>query len=464
MRAKPYYHHHSITKENTFSSKVHSATKENTFSAKAAEEYERYLFRARIEHALRLLLQRLVRCAGLVAAPCLLYAFVNLMGQYHHSKPQIRRSLTNMPETISQAQAECRHNAIAHLVRKDASGGYGELTKSLDLLYQHYLNQHHTDSHVFLFHLGDFTVQDLQQLEWRYDDALRGTIQLVNIANTEYWQLPANLAKDDPSKWKGKSSMDKRHEQRFWSVHIWHYFEQVNRRDGCNYRHVLKLNPSSFIYSPIDYNIFELAQVNNYYYSFRLCEYTMAKADSVWDDFLRDFAAIPKHDWSAEDCAFSESLWLADLQFFLSRKVQRLLHFVDQGGYLYRDEFQATLLHSMAVYAYAPPETIHRFVDFTYEHFTKDLETKCPIWGAIQAGLQDEKAQQHVDEWFHVHQQKNAKCGDSTKTTQRYTLTQAELSTAYLHLPPKTTTLKLDTITMGQVETPNQAVGVMAQI
>ena len=64
------------------------------------------------------------------------------------------------------------------------------------------------------------------------------------------------------------------------------------------------------------------------------------------------------------------------------------------------------MIHSMAVYAFAPQEKIHRFLDFTYEHSTVDKETGCIMWGGIQAGYNDPKSD---DTLLSFYQKKVAK-------------------------------------------------------
>lgn len=455
MYAKAHNSQNYIQNRPTMASALSVNTKENSLSAEAAAEYERYMRRTKMEQAMNKLLRRLFHCAGLIVAPCLLLGLLSLMGRYPNSNPRVRRSL-GMPELISQEEPTCRHNAVAYMVRKEQAGSYGNLVRSLDLLYENYLNEFHEDTHVFLFHLGDFDTEDLQQFEWRFPDAARGTIQLVNLADTHYWQLPANLQDEDPGRWKGTQDMEKLHENRFWSIKVWQYFDEMNHVNGCNYRHVMRMHQDSFIYSPIKYNLFEFAQTNNYHYGYRLCTYEMGSAEFLWDEYLRDTVVKPKHDWSPDDCAFYNPFFVADIQFFLSRRVQRFLSFVDKGGYVYRDAIAASVLHSMIVYAYASTQTIHRFLDFTYEHFERQQEDGCPTWGAMQLGYNDIQGIQHMEEWTHVYLTKR-KCKIGEDATQLHTLRWADLSPTYSHVPHEVE-LSLQSATSGLVDLPNQGV------
>lgn len=420
------------------------------------------MMRTKVEHAVNKLRQQALRCAGLIVAPILLFCFVTLMGQYTNSNPRVRRSLS-LPEVISQSEPICRQNAIAYMVRKE--GSFGSLVRSLDHLYENYLNEFHHDAHVFLFHVGDFKTEDLQQLEWRYSMETRGTIQLVNLANTPYWQIPDNLQDDDQSKWA--EDVARLHENRFWSIKVWDYFGEINRIQGCNYRHIMRMHPESYIYSPIKYNLFDFMQMNNYQYGYRLCSYEMASSEFLWDEFSRDTkgTAANHPKWSSEDCAFYNPFFVADLQFFLSSKVQRLLQFVDKGGYIYRNDMTASVVHTMAIYAYSSTETIHRFLDFTFEHFRRQQQDGCPQSGGMQVGYNDLLGKQHMEEWTHIYLvQRKCKIGggggDDNATTQIHTMKWADLSPTYSHLPKDVVrSIALPSVTAGLVDLPNHQKG-----
>lgn len=370
-----------------------------------------------------------------------------------------------MPEVISQQQPQCRENAVTYLVKKhvDKATGqttYGNLLKSLDLLHENYLNQFHDNTNVFLFHSGDFDVDDLQQLEFRYPATAKGSIQLVNLANSEFWELPWNLRKEDPSKWSGLFGMDERHSVRWNAVKVWDYFDQVNKQQGCSYRYIMRLNPDSFIYSPIKYDLFEHMKTNDFQYGYRMCSYELPAAQMVWRDFeqasLRPGGVTSLEpnfrSWDTRDCSFYNNFYVADLQLFLSRNVQTFLRFVDEGGYMYRHRVNDAVIHTSVVYAYTPAHRIHRFLDFTYEHFVKYRKTRCPKFGALQAGYNDPNAIQTISEWKHIFLDKRD-CPVKEGETMIQTLQSGDLSPVYAHMSSQQRRqLSLLSITAGRVD------------
>ena len=105
------------------------------------------------------------------------------------------------------------------------------------------------------------------------------------------------------------------------------------------------------------------------------------------------------------------------------------------------------MIHSMAIYSFAPPEKIHRFLDFTYEHSTVDKTTGCVVWGGIQAGYNDPKSGETIDEYY---QKKVAEKGCTANLT---VMSEHSLSPTYSHLPLNLKgKLFLKTITAGNVE------------
>jgi hypothetical protein len=107
------------------------------------------------------------------------------------------------------------------------------------------------------------------------------------------------------------------------------------------------------------------------------------------------------------------------------------------------------MIHTMAVIGFAPPERIHRFLDFTYEHGTLNQTNGCLIWGGIQAGYADVNASVTLNR-FYQSSMIDQKCpGNATY------LHEPDLSPTYAHIP---TELKgkvaLQTIVAGRVELP----------
>jgi hypothetical protein len=99
-------------------------------------------------------------------------------------------------------------NAIIYMAQKSHKvylrNSLALLEKSLDLLFQNYLmiDQHYLNVTVFIFHTGDFDASDLMTWEQRYPAESKGTIQLIDLLNTPYWQVPDWLDEGDLPNWR----------------------------------------------------------------------------------------------------------------------------------------------------------------------------------------------------------------------------------------------------------------------
>jgi len=113
------------------------------------------------------------------------------------------------------------------------------------------------------------------------------------------------------------------------------------------------------------------------------------------------------------------------------------------------------MIHTTAVYGFANPNQIHRFLDFTYQHVTTDHlvhpEQGCVVWGGIQAGYKDANAEQTLDAYYQdMVQYKGCTANVSY-------ISDPDLSPTYQHLPDEWKgKVKLKTIIAGKVELPNQ--------
>lgn len=332
-------------------------------------------------------------------------------------------------------RSTCRPHALVYLVQKKHSSHNTNrasvFQKSLDLFYKNYLAQHHEDVSVYLFHTGDYDAEDLQELRKLYPNLL---FRLVDLSNTKYWELPSWLRNDDQSTWAdGRFSIGYRHMIRWFAIKIWDFFAA----QPCKIEYVMRLDEDSFIYSPIKYNIFDFMKEHDYNYGYRQCAYVMYEVEKPWKKYLaerksRDPSFEPIRNWELDLCGFYNNFFIAKLDFFLSDNVQDFLSSVDKSGTIYRDRTGDLGLHTLSVYAFSPPETIHRFLDFTYEHFTVFNSTNgCPTIGGIMQGYNDPHGRKLVMK-FHRIFRKQLKCGGVNKP---YKLTWIDLSPTYNHIP-----------------------------
>lgn len=347
------------------------------------------------------------------------------------------------------------------------------LEQSLEKLHLHYLSRHkdegddhnssthhdnnHENVNVFLFHEGDFDVQDIQDLERKHlSNYHPGLLHLVNLTGTPFWTIPDWLRKDNPSKWGAKKySIGYRHMIRWYAIQIWEFFEQLNAQHGCQYEYIMRMDEESYIHSPIDYDLFDFMTLNHYEYAFRQCSYEMGAISKVWRAYMNAHPNVVPLRKFAGLCGFYNNFFLAKLSFFKSPPVQHFLKFVDQSGDIYRHRVNDLVLQTAAVYAFLPPEKIHRFLDFTYEHFTME-KTGCPMWGGIMQGYNDVHGRETVMTWAAVNVY-NKNCTLQTVGVDFHArvveLTAPDLSPTYQHLDPTMAeTLELLQVAAGLID------------
>ena len=355
---------------------------------------------------------------------------------------------------------KCRSNAIVYLVQKTHSSygrdSFSSLLKSLDLLNANYLSigDHLDNVDLFLFHTGDFSSKDLLLLEKRLGPSFVGVVHLVDLSASPYWSRPKHHQNDNPEDWYAWPLFSEGYRKmiHWFAIGIWQFFEYLNKMDGCHYRYILRLDEDSFIHSPIRYDIFELMSSNSYSYGYRMCAYEMKVAQRMWkwwSNQRKDF--VPQRKLDLEMCGFYNNFFVADLNFFRSPEVKAFLQFIDRQGHIYRRRLGDLMIHSMAVYAFAPPEYIYRFLDFTYEHKTSNQTNGCVVWGGIQAGYNDRNASAILEEFY------NTEVVQHNCSLQSNFLGEKDLSPTYSHrnsqFQPK---LSLHTITAGAVELPGK--------
>lgn len=237
----------------------------------------------------------------------------------------------------------------------------------------------------------------------------------------------------------------------WFAIDIWRFFQDVGEETGCKYEYIMRFDEDSFLHSPIDYDIFDFMKRNDYNYGFRLCSYEMQVTQRIWKLWRSYKSPAPFRDIDLGMCGVYNNFFVAKLSFFQSAPVQRFLKFVDRQGLIYRRRLGDLMIHSMSIYAFSPPEKIHRFLDFTYEHSTVDKQTGCVMWGGIQAGYNDPNATITLHAYM---QQKVIGKGCTANVTLP---SQDDLSPTYQHLPPEVQrTLKLETIMAGKVELPGK--------
>jgi len=355
---------------------------------------------------------------------------------------------------------------------------YGLLVKSIRSLFNNYLslNDHHREVDIFIFHTGDFDLDDLITLENGLvfkDEKYKGMIRLINLNNTEFWKLPDWVADDDPSTWLMQEfSIGYRHMIRWFAILIWRYFyhlreaHQQQQQDGpsttakgCQpaYRYILRLDEDSFLHSPIQYSLFDYMKDNGHVYGFRQCAYEMEDIMTLWSNYESELRRIlpnfkPYREIAPELCGFYNNFFVADTNFFLSEAVQHFLNWVDHDGAIYRNRTGDLLIHTAAVFAFANQSQIHRFLDFSYEHVTLKTLWRCPIYGGLQTGYDDANAHETIERFVNQHNI-TAKCQKRKSFRIRVeNVSVNDLSPSLSHLPANRKNSFLLQVASGKVD------------
>jgi hypothetical protein len=353
---------------------------------------------------------------------------------------------------------ECRTNAIVYLAQKKHStygrDSYSILLRSLGYLHDNYLSNpsHMNNTDVFVFHTNEFEEPDLDVIQDKLGPNSRGAVHLINLAGSPYWARPTHHRNDDPKSWYAFNLFGEgyRRMMHWYAIDIWNFFADWNELSGCNYKFIFRLDEDSFILSPIQYDIFNFFESNQYVYGYRMCAYEMQVIQRMWKMWKkRSPTFVPQRDIDLKMCGFYNNMFVADLRFFRSNQVQPFLRFIDKQGQIYRRRLGDLMIHTMAVLAFAPAERIHRFLDFTYEHGTLNETNGCLIWGGIQAGYADPNASATMLDFYRTTMLDRGCSGNATF------LTYPDLSPTYSHLTSELKRkISLQTIVAGRVELP----------
>jgi alpha 1,2-mannosyltransferase len=376
---------------------------------------------------------------------------------------------------ISTSTVSCHTNAILYVVQKGKHASYGRdstllLHKSLDLLFQNYLsvNRHYDNVDVLLFHSGDYNQDDLRRLNDRYNYSVH--FKLIDLNATDYWTLPETVRNDNTSQWVRADAFQVgyRHMMRWYGLKLYDFARDYAQVEGgCNYRYLMRMDEDSFLLSTIDYDLFDFMQMHNYSYAFRMCSFEMET--TLWEDYLDHIqhcglslpTNIPLRPMDAKLCGFYNNFFIVENHFMMQPDVQQFVQWIDALGTIYRDRYNDLRIQTMLVYAFLPPERIHRFLDWSYEHMTHYKQ--CPMWGALQAGYLDPNATAHFDKFIATNRLDQKRC-----RLRRNVLEARDLSPTYSHLPPSSWFIKrfktpLDkfywrTLAAGLVEKPGQGI------
>ena len=262
-----------------------------------------------------------------------------------------------------------------------------QLRLSVELLYKNY-NAVQRDSVIF-FHTGDVSQQQQQSV---LSLCVPNTAQFRELPR-HHFQVPASVV-SNPAKWQyaRKFSVGYRHMIRFFTLGIWETIHDLG------YEYVMRLDEDSYIWSPINYNIFEMMQAQQLDYVYRMASWERGNGMRNMDGFhavIRRFAqqrgvdvgwlsgpcAIPalaannhtsyfSMDWCGNMYAIYNNFFASSISFWRQSKVRDFLDYVDRSGTIYTERYGDALWHSAALSMFLPISRLRLLDDFAYEHST----------------------------------------------------------------------------------------------
>lgn len=214
-------------------------------------------------------------------------------------------------------------------------------------------------------------------LRWR-----RPRLQFRPLDERSWWSLPPGLKATDRMFWRRPAfSVGYRLMLRWYAVLIWFYLHEEG------YTYCMRLDDDSRILSRIKYNLFDYMRDNSKRYAFRqpVLENGGEEFDTLIDSVLAenpgmaplDLIQLYKQD---RDVSFYNNFFMADVAFFLSPPAVTLLRAIDDSHVIFTQRTGDLVIHSAVVRLLLPPEEVHWFQDFTYEHMTLCGQDRCGPW------------------------------------------------------------------------------------
>ncbi|KYG81032.1 glycolipid 2-alpha-mannosyltransferase [Roseivirga ehrenbergii] len=294
------------------------------------------------------------------------------------------------------------------------------LEVSLDKLYQNYNDKFHQS--IIIFHEGDFNESDQRNV-------IKGRPE-ISFQEVEF-KIPEFLDKSlVPDMWVssagsayGEWGLGHRHMCRFYTLQL---FDIVN---DLGFDWVCRFDDDSILHSPIDYDIFEYMEHNNYEYGYRVDSQEPYRLTEGFSDalhnYIRENKVVPTffedHLWNPglsdklrnlmyqllsirfplmkndlkikgvyDNWGYFNNFFISKLSFWKSEPVQHFLHHFDQMGASHIYRWNDLVMQSAAVQIFMEKERVHKFEDWTYEHAT--IRKGILEYGGIWLGTEDKEA------------------------------------------------------------------------
>jgi hypothetical protein len=300
-----------------------------------------------------------------------------------HSLSEKKKQTTQETATdaiVYLAQFSKAHSTYGaqHDIENNTLSGDSKLSKSLDLLYSNYITNFPNNVDVIVFYVpeeGEPTAEVMDELQLTN----RPQLQLHPL-NSTYWSLPNGLQQNESIYWnRPMYSIGYRHMMRWFAILIWPYLSKLG------YTHVMRLDDDSYIHSEIKYNLFDYMRDNHKVYGFR----QPVIEDAVgygWDSLVDTFLSVYKDATTQEQIddfkkdrriSFYNNFFIADISFFMRPPALIFLNVIDRSNLIYTQRTGDLVIHSTVVRLLLPPDKIHWFRDFSYQHMTLCTNPKC---------------------------------------------------------------------------------------
>mmetsp|Transcript_6165 Transcript_6165/g.13969 ORF Transcript_6165/g.13969 Transcript_6165/m.13969 type:complete len:461 (+) Transcript_6165:56-1438(+) len=285
------------------------------------------------------------------------------------------------PKSKPHSHATIGRDVIVYLAQFGQHSSYGnqtdgrnsitgatKLNRSLNTLYSNYLNRFPCDVIVF-YGEDDSPSHDMLRILQQGRPRLR-----FHQLNDTWWSLPHGLRAEDRKNWKQPAySIGYRHMIQWYAVRIWPFLTKRG------YTHVMRMDDDSYIYSVIQYNMFEYMRQNDKRYAFRqpCIENNVGVGFfEIIDEFLSNLTSgvvdptnLDTYH-SSPKLGFYNNFFIADISFFMAPPVSTLLNVIDESKQIYEQRTNDLIIQSLLVRLFLSPEQVLWIRDFTYEHTT----------------------------------------------------------------------------------------------
>jgi hypothetical protein len=260
------------------------------------------------------------------------------------------------------------------------------LRLSVRSLMQNY-NFRNRDDMLFL-HAGDINMTSQRSILAELGPDVVGRFKQLGPYDFE---VPPGLPPRNEWAQARSFSVGYRHMIRLFAIGLW----GIVAREG--YEYVMRMDEDSFVFDPIQYNVFERMRAEGLDYVYRAAVWDRPWQEANFFKFVKLFleAHQVRPKWLLEPCRLNISrpgselgldrflyrlcgplygiynnFFASRVAFWLEPQVQAYLAFVAASNTIYTHRWNDILWHSIAIQSFVPRERVRMLRDFTYEHMT----------------------------------------------------------------------------------------------